>query len=212
MDAAQRKRQAEVVAGLLTALTPRDTINLAGCDVECDWVFEKPLSAEPKNLAAIRAFLEKRQSLGWTNLDVAFASAFKQSGPKTHIVYIGDGIVTTGDARPEGFAQRVKQAYREGPGREGKGTCHAVAVSSSFEPAVLKAIASLGSGSQRRVSGEERPAIVAMALLREIARDFQVIYLTTSERYHGSADAVVALAGPTEVDDGAAELAGAANG
>ncbi|MGE5191680.1 MAG: VIT domain-containing protein, partial [Deltaproteobacteria bacterium] len=165
MDAGQRKRQQEVVAALLAGLTPRDTVNLAGCDVECDWVFEKPVAADPKSIAAVRSFLEKRHSLGWTSLDAAFASAFKQSGPKTHIVYIGDGIVTTGDARPEGFAQRVKQAYRDAAG-----TCHAVAVGSSFEPAVLKAIASLGSGSLRRVSGEERPAMVATALLREMAQ------------------------------------------
>src|SRR5262245_12819659 len=165
MDAGQRKRQADVVAGLFTALTPRDAINLAGCDVDCDWVFENPVAAEPKNLAAARAFLDQRQSLGWTNLDGAFAAAFKQAGPKTHIVYIGDGIVTTGDARPNGFAQRVKEAYREAAG-----TCHAVAVGSSFEPAVLKAIASLGSGSLRRVAGEERPATVATALLREMSQ------------------------------------------
>lgn len=165
IDAGQRRRQQEVVAALLTALTPRDTINLAGCDAECDWVFEKSMAAEPKNLAAIRSFLEKRHSLGWTDLDGAFASAFKQAGPKTHIVYLGDGIVTTGDARPDGFARRVKQAYRAAAG-----TCHAVALGSSFEPAVLKAIASLGSGSLRRISGEDRPQIVATALLREMAQ------------------------------------------
>jgi DNA repair exonuclease SbcCD ATPase subunit len=41
----------------------------------------------------------------------------------------------------------------------------------------------------------------AVELLREIARDFQVIYLTTSDRYHDAADAVVELEGPTERDD-----------
>ena len=164
MDAGQRQRQLEVVAALLASMTPRDTINLAGCDVDCDWVFEKSLAAEPKNVDVIRSFLEKRHSLGWTDLDSAFAAAFKQAGAKTHIVYIGDGIVTTGDARPDGFAQRVKQAYREGAG-----TCHAVAVGSSFEPAVLKAIASLGSGSLRRVTAEDRPQLVATALVREMA-------------------------------------------
>jgi energy-coupling factor transporter ATP-binding protein EcfA2 len=41
----------------------------------------------------------------------------------------------------------------------------------------------------------------ALELLREIARDFQVIYLTTSDRYHAAADSVVELAGPTEADD-----------
>ena len=47
-----------------------------------------------------------------------------------------------------------------------------------------------------------------------IARDFQVIYLTPSDRYHAAADSVVALAGPTEKDDGAPQpaTAGAVHG
>ena len=72
-------------------------------------------------------------------------------------------------------------------------------------------------GLVRLVTGDRRPPLVfddpfvtldddrarrALDLLREIAKDFQVIYLTTSDRYHASADAVVALVGPTEVDDG----------
>ena len=49
----------------------------------------------------------------------------------------------------------------------------------------------------------------ALELLRDIARDFQVIYLTTSDRYDAAADAVVPLNGPTEVDDLAGVGAGA---
>ena len=41
----------------------------------------------------------------------------------------------------------------------------------------------------------------ALDLLREIAKDFQVIYLTTSDRYDGAADAVVELPAPSDVDD-----------
>jgi len=82
-------------------------------------------------------------------------------------------------------------------------------------------------GLVRLVTGDRRPPLVfddpfvtldddrarrALELLREIARDFQVIYLTTSDRYHASADAVVALAGPTEVDDGGSEVAPAGAG
>jgi uncharacterized protein YhaN len=77
-------------------------------------------------------------------------------------------------------------------------------------------------GLVRLVTGDRRPPLVfddpfvtldderarrALELLRELARDFQVIYLTTSDRYHGAADAVVALAGPTEVDDTRSEPA-----
>jgi len=71
-------------------------------------------------------------------------------------------------------------------------------------------------GLVRLVTGDRRPPLIfddpfitldderakrALDLLREISRDFQVIYLTTSDRYHGAADSVVELAGPTEVDD-----------
>ena len=83
-------------------------------------------------------------------------------------------------------------------------------------------------GLVRLVTGDRRPPLVfddpfvtlddtramrALELLREIARDFQVIYLTTSDRYHAAADAVVALEGPTEGDDAAEPVvAGTAHG
>lgn len=71
-------------------------------------------------------------------------------------------------------------------------------------------------GLVRLVTGDRRPPLIlddpfvtlddaraarALDLLRDVARDFQVIYLTTSDRYDAVADAVVPLSGPTEVDD-----------
>ena len=44
-------------------------------------------------------------------------------------------------------------------------------------------------------------------MLRELTRDFQVIYLTTSERYDAAADPVVVLEGPTATDAGADAVA-----
>ena len=62
--------------------------------------------------------------------------------------------------------------------REEYGTFHSVAVSSSFEPGVMKAIAAIGGGSFRQVSGSHGPAAVAMELLGEITqpalRDMQI--------------------------------------
>jgi hypothetical protein len=40
-------------------------------------------------------------------------------------------------------------------------------------------------------------------MLHELIGDFQVIYLTTSERYDAAADRVVVLEGPTATDAGA---------
>ena len=112
-----------------------------------------------------RQKLAARQSLGWTDLDKAVQAALAQCGPKTQVVYIGDGIVTTGDADPVAFAKRLRRMAEGKPG-----TFHAVAVSSSFEPGVLKAIAAIGGGSFRQVSGSHGPAAVAMELLGEITQ------------------------------------------
>ena len=82
-------------------------------------------------------------------------------------------------------------------------------------------------GLVRLVTGDRRPPRVlddpfvtfddtraarAIDLLRDLARDFQVIYLTTSKRYDAAADAVVELPAPTAIDDGAgaAPVAGGA--
>ena len=69
-------------------------------------------------------------------------------------------------------------------------------------------------GLVRLVTGDRRPPLVlddpfvtldderakrALELLRDVSRDFQVIYLTTSDRYDDAADAVQLLPGPTEL-------------
>jgi predicted Zn-dependent protease len=167
MDAAQRRQQAEFLAALLGSLTSKDTVNLACCDVDCDWAFEKPQPAGPQQLQAARQFLAQRTSLGWTDLDRAFASAFRKCEPGTQILYIGDAVVTAGDADPVAFARRLRRLYQE----QGHGaTCHAVAVGSTFEPGVLAAIGSLGGGSARRITGEQGPVAAAREWLREAAR------------------------------------------
>ena len=71
-------------------------------------------------------------------------------------------------------------------------------------------------GLVRLVTGDRRPPLVfddpfvtlddarasrALELLRDISRDFQVIYLTTSDRYDSAADAVVELPAPSDLDD-----------
>jgi DNA repair exonuclease SbcCD ATPase subunit len=78
-------------------------------------------------------------------------------------------------------------------------------------------------GLVRLVTGDRRPPLVlddplvtlddqratrALELLREVAADFQVLYLTTSARYDAVADRVVELGGPTAIDAAGADDAG----
>ena len=111
------------------------------------------MPADAKNIDAARQFLAKRVSLGWTDLDKAFAVGLRQGGPKTRIIYVGDGIPTTGDADPVAFAKRLRRLY-EGKAGHVVTPCR---VGSSFESGVLKAIASCGGGSVRQISGERGP-------------------------------------------------------
>ncbi len=82
-------------------------------------------------------------------------------------------------------------------------------------------------GLVRLVTGDRRPPLIfddpfvtlddarasrALTLLKGVASDFQVIYLTTSSRYDEAADSVVVLDGPTSVDSGAVEGDGVAVG
>ena len=165
IDAGQRATQANFIGALLASLTPKDTFNLAGCDVTCDWAFDRSQSAAPKQLLAARDFLARRPSLGWSDLDAGFASVLKRAGASTHVIYVGDGIVTTGDADPVAFAKRLRQISFPGGG-----SFHAVTLGSTFEPSVVKAIASLGGGSVRKITSEQGPSQVARALLGEIAQ------------------------------------------
>jgi tetratricopeptide (TPR) repeat protein len=165
IDAGQRAKQATFIASLLTALSPRDTFNLGTCDVACAWAFAQPGPADSRSIEAARDYLARRASLGWTNLDLAFAEALKQCGPRTHVIYVGDGIVTAGDTDPVAFTKRLRRLYK---GQ--RGIFHAVTLGSSYEPGVVRAIAALGGGSLRKIGGEQGPQVVAQELLAEIAR------------------------------------------
>src|SRR5262249_43200053 len=142
---------------LVSSLTPNDSFNLACCDVTCDWAFEHPVAAEAKNLIAARNMLDRRVSLGWSDLDKAFASVMDLADAKTHVIYVGDGIPVTSSADPVAFAKRLRTMY------QGKaGTFHAIATGSSYEAGVLKTIASLGGGSWRKIGAENGPTTVAL--------------------------------------------------
>ncbi len=167
LDPGARRAQADFVAALLGGLTTKDRFNLAGFDVDCDWVFDDFVGADEKHVAAARAFLDDRHSLGWTDLDRAVESALHRAGPQTHVIYVGDGIPVTADSDPVTAAQRLRRSY-DASGSEA--AFHAVSVGSRYESVVLRAMASLGGGSMRQITGEQGPAKVALETLAELIR------------------------------------------
>jgi hypothetical protein len=179
MDSESRRQQREFVAAVLGALGPEDRFNLAVCDVDCRWALanddaEPSAPATPERIDQALAFLDARPSLGWTDLDAAFAAALDRAADATQVIYIGDGVPSAGDADPQALAARLRRLYDALP----RGTFHAVAVGNLVDAAVLKTIAGCGGGSQRQIGGEMTPQRTALELLREVTdpglRDLQV--------------------------------------
>lgn len=174
MSGPQRETQLCFIEALLGSLSQHDTFNIVTCDTQARWMSQKPLANTEGNRESALPFIEKRYPLGWSDLDKAFESVIENITAGTHVVYVGDGIVTTGDADPVAFTKRLQRMYR------GAGTFHAVAPGSSYESVVLQAIAGLGGGSTREIGGGTDPAQTAFALLKEISspvvRDLEVTF------------------------------------
>jgi len=166
MHRAAREAQAAFVGSLLSLLGPNDRFRLLATDVDVHPFRDGPSQATDAEAAAALDFLSKRPSLGWTDLDKAFAAALSAAGPGTVVVYVGDGIGTTGDADPQALAQRLR-ALGMGGAKDAP-VCHAVAVSSTYEKPVLEAIAGIGGGSVRETGDD--PAAAAFGLLSEAAQ------------------------------------------
>jgi len=158
IGAEQRKAQDLFVASLLSCLKPgRDRWRLAAIDVNCNW-----FKSEKQTIDGARNFLSKRHSLGWTDLPKALSSALKRAAADTHIIYIGDGANTTGEADPVSAANALEQLYK------GKGNVHVIANGNSIEPMVVKAMASLGNGTHRNLKGSANASLVSTELLQEL--------------------------------------------
>jgi hypothetical protein len=175
MDSECRRQQRAFVEATLASLGPDDKFNLAVSDVDTAWAFdEDSVSPSEHRIEQALKFLADRQSLGWTDLAKTFAAALDRAGPNTQVIYIGDGVPSAGDADPQTLAGELRRLDNE----RGRGTCHAVAVGNIVETTVLKAIASLGGGSQRTIGGEASPEKVALELLQEVTspglRDLRV--------------------------------------
>ncbi|HZZ72682.1 MAG TPA: VIT domain-containing protein, partial [Pirellulales bacterium] len=195
MDSEKRKQQADFVATVLSSLGPKDRFQLAATDVATAWSAPEPLAATEENIGKARDFLERRVSLGWTNLDQAFDTVLRKAPPDAQIVYLGDGILTANDRDPAAFVKRLakllsdkraalsaaqhdseKKAIDPSAPDQGRAseaeswTLHAVTLGNTSDASVMQGIASVGGGSVRAIGGEQTPEIVARRWLNEIAQ------------------------------------------
>ncbi|MGE0141940.1 MAG: VIT domain-containing protein [Planctomycetota bacterium] len=165
MDARARERQAEVVAALLGSLGPRDRFRLFASDLAAEWFAAGAQPAEPERITAALAFLAARPSLGWTDLDLVLDRAIEAASPNSTLVYIGDGLLTTGDADGRAFARRAEGKLDELHRKGHALTVHTVAVRNTLDVKVLGTLALAGGGSF--INADTDPTAAVAALLRD---------------------------------------------
>ncbi len=174
IDSNQRKQQQRFVLAVLSALGEDDRFDIAHCDVTCQWLHDEVVPPTDHHVDQAIKWLGKRISLGWTNLDRMVESILDRAGSQTHVIYVGDGIVTAGDPDPTAFVNRLRRLTEN----KQAGKLHTVSVGSSYESVVLRALAAVGGGSYRQVDADRTPQRVASELLQEISqppiRDLQV--------------------------------------
>ena len=170
MDAEKRRQQAEFVGTVLTSLSDDDRFQVVCTDVGTAWGSPQPMAPTAENIATARAFLEERVSLGWTNLDRAFADVVQKGHAAAHVIYVGDGIASAGTTDSAAFVQKLKQLVGQADSTGPRRTFHSVTVGNSHEAIVMQGIAQAGRGSARAITGEQTPNVVALELLNEIAQ------------------------------------------
>ena len=166
MNENARQAQADFVASMVSMLSSADRVNLVAADVNAVWQHDSWQPAGETTAAEMHQWLGDRDSLGWTDLRQTFESVSKRVGKRTHVIYVGDGMVSTYAADAVKFNAELKQMFAD----VDNCTLHAVSTGSSFESQVLKGMASIGGGSVRKVSGRPAADQVAAELLQEIAQ------------------------------------------
>jgi len=214
-----RERLEVEVKGQETALeTARDDEANARARVEANPVDAEQVAAQAERLAAWReqmATLERRQRVyaqTLQSIDDAERATMKTVTRYLEKHMVGDlATVTDGRYRRVRVDDRTLDIEVLAPE---KGDW--VKVSSLSQGTLDLVYLTARLGLVRLVTGDRRPPLLmddpfvsledaratrALGLLKSIAADFQVIYMTTSDRYDSAADAVVELPGPTAKDD-----------
>ena len=175
MDPDTRRAQEAFLRALLGSLRPEDRFRLAVCGAACAWADPGMVPALDANRIRALAFLAARESLGWTDLDALADAALAAADGDTHVIYIGDGRHSAGDADTAALAARL--AAR---GSVKAASIHAVAPGNLVEPPVMAALAALGGGSFRRIRDGDGPRTIARELLGDILvpgmRDLEVAF------------------------------------
>ena len=165
MNEIARLQQANFIESFVSLLSPEDSVRLVAADVQQEWQSDSSKPGGAETATALRNWLDKRHSLGWSDLTKTFAEVKQQAKPGVQIIYVGDGMTATFDTDVSKFLTKLKQTFTDDTN-----PIHTVGVGSSFESIALNGLGTLSGGSSRMVSTSLSPQSVAATLLADISQ------------------------------------------
>ena len=159
-----RALTSSTVVELLASLGPNDMFNILACDSGCRAFsrgFEKP---SLQGLSRVHEFLAAIEPGGASDILGAMEQAFtwvSGGGPAT-IVYLGDGVPTSGELDAGKLLRILEQT------RPSNAAVQTVGVGPDVDGVLLDAMAASMGGSSYRLSVGESPAVAAWNVARRI--------------------------------------------
>jgi tetratricopeptide (TPR) repeat protein/Mg-chelatase subunit ChlD len=166
-DEASRQQKASIAEAVLRALSPDDHFALIAIDSAPAALYPKEglAAAEPKDIAAALERLAEHASGGATDLgavlDVALGRVHGREQPA--VVYVGDGLPTSGEVRSAELVERLRRSLAESRAR-----FFTIGVGSEANHPLLRELARVGGGLALRVDESERVTSEVMRLVSAV--------------------------------------------
>lgn len=157
------ERASQLLRRVVAEMDRRDRFTVLACDVRCE-SFGDPVTPTADAVAQLERFLTKVEPAGSTNVVEALragrdALATGQDGRDAHVVYVGDGLSSTGFRRPSLVSGQVTELARSGV------SFNTLGIGQDADAAGLSAIAQAGGGQYVPFVPGQRIAEAAIAVL-----------------------------------------------
>lgn len=157
------ERASQLLRRVVAEMDRRDRFTVLACDVRCESLGD-PTAPTAEAVAELERFLEKVEPAGSTNVVEALragrdALRSGQEGREAHVVYVGDGLSSTGFRRPSLVSGQVTELARSGV------SFNTLGIGQDADAAGLSAIAQAGGGQYVPFVPGQRIAEAAIAVL-----------------------------------------------
>ncbi len=152
-----------LLEAMLQSLGPKDRFQLGFVDLGTTFTTEGFVPATAAAVEAALAAFDARDPLGWSHLQDAFTQAFARASQATNVVYIGDGMATSGVRERGALIERLAEA------QAGRGRLATVATGSPNDALFLEGLALRGRAPFRELTDAAEAGAVARDLLQSFA-------------------------------------------